>query len=101
MSLRKIFKDSMLFPEDKKWSVGDLTIEDKKNKSLCTVMKMLISRRPHLISRLFENSSISKNGLYGVWLCHNSAWTPVIVDDYIPFIENSETPVFLNSPSTF
>ena len=66
--------------------MSGLTIEDKKNKSFGTVLKMLVSRKPHIISRLFENSEISKNGLYGLWLCHNSAWTPVVVDDSIPFI---------------
>jgi hypothetical protein len=50
-----------------------------------------------LITRLFENNTVSPNGLYGIWLCHNSAWTPVIIDDYVPVLQGTEIPAFLNT----
>ena len=74
-----------------------LTIDDKKNMSLGTVLKILVARKPHLITRLFENFELSKNGLYGVWICNNSAWIPVFVDDYVPIIEGSQIPAFINT----
>ena len=63
-----------------------LKIDDKKNTALGIVLKVLIARKTYLITRLFENNTISSNGLYGIWLCHNSAWTPVIIDDYVPVL---------------
>lgn len=74
-SARSLFKEAELFPEEKKWNMSDFTIEDKKNKAFGTVIKMLVARKSHIITRLFENTGVSTNGLYGIWLCHNSAWT--------------------------
>lgn len=79
--------------------MSNLTIEDKKNTALGIVIKILVARKPHLITRLFENSTIPKNGLYGLWLCYNSAWTPVLIDDYVPVLSNSQVPAFLKIES--
>lgn len=75
-----------------------LTISSGSNSSLYAVLKILSEKADYLITRLFENNSPA--GMQGVWLCCQSAWRSIVIDDFIPLHKRTGKPAFLNSNGT-
>jgi len=48
----------------------------------------VIAERPELVKRLFDVDQINKYGLYVVWINTNGFWEQIVLDDYLPCLEN-------------
>ena len=44
--------------------------------------------QPGLVLSLIEQREVNKLGKYAIWLNLNAIWTRVVVDDYIPIIDD-------------
>ena len=74
-----------------------------KNKYLASCLAYL-SKRPFLISRLFETAADTPVKVICLWLCLSGAWTVVVIDNLLPMyldIHNAYEPFNLRAtPST-
>lgn len=60
---------------------------ENKQYNFISVLNILFER-PGLITRLFENDSLSIYGLYGIWLNCKGKWVLNLVDHYFPVYKN-------------
>ena len=62
----------------------------------------VLSEKKGFIKRLFHSKEVTPTGCYSVWLCDSGEWKNVIIDDYVPCINNGfETkPCFSKSKGT-
>jgi len=48
----------------------------------------VLSEKKSFIKRLFHSKEVTPTGCYSVWLCDSGEWKNVIIDDYVPCIDN-------------
>ena len=71
-------------------------IEDNLNKLYSNFYHAisLLTSFPNLIAKIFKTKTINEDGLYELYIYYNGEYQILLIDDYFPFIRNSNKLLF-------